>query len=292
MNELIDRTFTKAFSSARTDNVKFDISGLGVKIDEILTGTQIKMAKKGKNKQNLYEKIGGELQGDLGNLLAQLKRADTDVGTISVKTFGKKRTFDALKQMLTVRNKLSDIVSQKGEGAFVAKELMDEIDKVIDTPTGGSGQFKKFLDDARKLTKEKTDVINFTSLGTLFDRNAGLNVMKTMKSLYDGNINATDLKLLKNFMRVSKEGGTKAVSQANNIKTMENIQDGFIQYTLQNIDTGATLIKDIAKDQELFNLLVPNANTRKALLTFTDKQNWLKNSATVKAMERELVDRC
>lgn len=290
MNELIDRTFTKAFSSARTDNVKFDISGLGVKIDDILTGTQIKMAKKGKNKQNLYEKIGGELQGDLGNLLAQLKRADTDVGTISVKTFGKRRTFDALKQMLTVRNKLSDIVSQKGEGAFVAKELMDEIDKVIDTPTGGSGQFKKFLDDARKLTKEKTDVINFTSLGTLFDRNAGLNVMKTMKSLYDGNINATDLKLLKNFMRVSKEGGTKAVSQANNIKTMENIQDGFIQYTLQNIDTGATLIKDIAKDQELFNLLVPNANTRKALLTFTDKQNWLKNSATVKAMERELVD--
>ena len=91
MNELIDRTFTKAFSSARTDNVKFDISGLGVKIDEILTGTQIKMAKKGKNKQNLYEKIGGELQGDLGNLLAQLKRADTDVGTISVKTFGKKK---------------------------------------------------------------------------------------------------------------------------------------------------------------------------------------------------------
>ena len=290
MNELIDRTFTKAFSSARTDNVKFDISGLGVKIDDILTGTQIKMTKKGKNNQNLYEKIGGELQGDLANLLAQLKRADPNVGTISVKTFDKKRTFDALKQMLTVRNKLSDIVSQKGEGAYVARELMDEIDKVIDTPTGGSSQFKKFLDDARKLTKEKTDVTNFTSLGTLFDRNAGLNVMKTMKSLYDGNINATDLKLLKNFMRISKEGGTKSVSQANNIKTMENIQDGFIQYTLQNMETGAPLLKNIAKEQpELFKLLVPNANTRQALLKFTDRHNWLQNSATVKAMERELV---
>ena len=291
MNELIDRTFTKAFSSARAGNVKFDISNLAVKLDDMLTGTQIKMTKKGQKGQNLYEKIGGDLQGDLGNLLNQLKRADPDVGTISVATFGKKRTFDALKQMLTVRNKLSDIVAQKGDGAYLARELMDEIDKVIDTPSGGSGEFKKFLADARLLTKEKTDVVNFTSLNTLFDRNAGINVMKTMDGIYKGNINATDLKLLKNFMRISKEGGTKSVSQLNNIKTMENIQDGFIQYTLANIDTGAPLLKKIATEKpELFELLVPNKSTRKALLDFTDKHNWLKNSGTVKAMERELVD--
>ena len=291
MNELIDRTFTKAFSSARAGNVKFDISNLAVKLDDMLTGTQIKMTKKGQKNQNLYEKIGGDLQGDLGNLLNQLKRADPNVGTISVATFGKKRTFDALKQMLTVRNKLSDIVAQKGDGAYLARELMDEIDKVIDTPSGGSNEFKKFLADARVLTKEKTDVVNFTSLNTLFDRNAGINVMKTMDGIYKGNINATDLKLLKNFMRISKEGGTKSVSQLNNIKTMENIQDGFIQYTLANIDTGAPLLKKIATEKpELFKLLVPNASTRKALLDFTDKHNWLKNSGTVKAMERELVD--
>jgi len=291
MNELIDRTFTKAFSSARANNVKFDISNLGVKLDDMLTGTQIKMAKKGQKGQNLYEKIGGDLQGDLGNLLNQLKRADPDVGTISVATFGKKRTFDALKQMLTVRNKLSDIVAQKGDGAYLARELMDEIDKVIDAPSGGSAEFKNFLADARVLTKEKTDVVNFTSLNTLFDRNAGINVMKTMDGIYKGNINATDLKLLKNFMRISKEGGTKSVSQLNNIKTMENIQDGFIQYTLANIDTGAPLLKKIATEKpELFKLLVPNASTRSALLKFTDRHNWLKNSGTVKAMERELVD--
>ena len=291
MNELIDRTFTKAFSSARANNVRFDISNLGVKLDDMLTGTQIKMAKKGPKGQNLYQKIGGDLQGDLANLLNQLKRADPDVGTISVATFGKKRTFDALKQMLTVRNKLSDIVAQKGDGAYLARELMDEIDKVIDAPSGGSAEFKKFLADARVLTKEKTDVVNFTSLNTLFDRNAGINVMKTMDGIYKGNINATDLKLLKNFMRISKEGGTKSVSQLNNIKTMENIQDGFIQYTLANIDTGAPLLKKIATEKpELFKLLVPNASTRSALLKFTDRHNWLKNSGTVKAMERELVD--
>jgi len=141
MNELIDRTYTKAFASARVDNVRFDISALGNKIDEVLTGTQIKLTKKGTKGQNLYEKIGGELQGDLSNLLGQLKRADNDVGTIAVKTFGKKRTFDALKQMLTVRNKLGDIVAQKGDGAYIAKELMDEIDKVIDSPSGGSDDF-------------------------------------------------------------------------------------------------------------------------------------------------------
>ena len=249
------------------------------------------MTKKGQKGQNLYEKIGGDLQGDLGNLLNQLKRADPNVGTISVSTFGKKRTFDALKQMLTVRNKLSDIVAQKGDGAYLARELMDEIDKVIDMPSGGSGEFKKFLADARVLTKEKTDVVNFTSLNTLFDRNAGINVMKTMDALYKGNLNANDLKLLKNFMRISKEGGTKSVTQLNNIKTMENIQDGFIQYTLANIDTGAPLLKKIATEKpELFKLLVPNASTRSALLKFTDRHNWLKNSGTVKAMERELVD--
>ena len=291
MNELIDRTFTKAFSSANVGKVRFDISKLGNKIDEILTGTQIKMANKGPKGQNLYEKIGGELQGDLRGLLNQLKKADQDVGTISVAKFGKRQTFDALKQMLTVRNKLSDIVAQKGDGAYVAKELMDEIDKVIDTPSGGSTEFKGFLADARKLTKEKTDVINFTSLGTLFDRNAGVNVMKTMDALYKGNLNATDLKLLKNFMRISKEGGTKAVSQLDNIKTMEDIQDGFIQYTLANIETGGPLLREIAtKKKDLFELLVPNASTRKALLDFTDEHTWLKNSATVKAMERKLLD--
>tara|TARA_R110001599_G_scaffold52504_1_gene146682 strand:+ start:2340 stop:5321 length:2982 start_codon:yes stop_codon:yes gene_type:complete len=291
MNELIDRTYTKAFSSARVDNVRFDISALGNKIDEVLTGTQLKITKKGAKGQNLYEKIGGELQGDLSNLLGQLKRADNDVGTIAVKTFGKKRTFDALKQMLTVRNKLGDIVSQKGDGAYIAKELMDEIDKVIDSPTGGSGDFKKYLADAKLLTKEKSDVINFTSLGTLFDRNAGLNIMKTMDSLYNGNINAGDLSLLKNFMKVSKQGGTKSVQQLDNAQTMTDIQDGFIQYTLSNIDTGAPLLQKMSKEQpELFKLLVPGESTRKALLDFTDKQNWLKNSATVKAMDRELVN--
>jgi len=291
MDELIDRTFKKAFSSARAGNVTFDISILGNKIDDILTGTQIKMAKKGPKGQNLYEKIGGELQGDLRGLLNQLKKADPNVGTISVAKFDKKQTFDALKQMLTVRNKLSDIVAQKGDGAYVAKELMDEIDKVLDTPSGGSPEFKKFLADARKLTKEKTNVVNFTSLGTLFDRNAGLNVMKTMDAIYKGNLNATDFKILKNFMRVSKEGGGKSVSQLNNVKTMEDIQDGFIQYTLANIDTGAPLLKKIATEQpELFKLLVPNGSTRKALLDFTDEHTWLKNSATVKAMERKLLE--
>lgn len=291
MNELIDRTYTKAFATARVDNVRFDISALGNKIDEVLTGTQLKLTKKGAKGQNLYEKIGGELQGDLSNLLGQLKRADNDVGTIAVKTFGKKRTFDALKQMLTVRNKLGDIVAQKGDGAYIAKELMDEIDKVIDSPSGGSDAFKKYLADAKLLTKEKSDVINFTSLGTLFDRNAGLNVMKTMDALYKGNINAGDLGLLKNFMKVSKQGGTKSVQQLDNAQTMTDIQDGFIQYTLQNIDTGAPLLQKMSKEQpELFKLLVPGESTRKALLDFTDQQNWLKNSATVKAMDRELVN--
>ena len=57
MNELIDRTFTKAFSSARANNVRFYISNLRVKLDDMLTGTQIKMTKKGQKGQNLYEKI-------------------------------------------------------------------------------------------------------------------------------------------------------------------------------------------------------------------------------------------
>ena len=46
MNELIDRTYTKAFATARVDNVRFDISALGNKIDEVLTGTQLKLTKK------------------------------------------------------------------------------------------------------------------------------------------------------------------------------------------------------------------------------------------------------
>ena len=57
--------------------------------------------------------------------------------------------------MLTVRNKLSDIVSQKGDGAYVAKELIDEIDRKIDERrASGHKDHWKQLESRKKKVNE------------------------------------------------------------------------------------------------------------------------------------------
>ena len=59
--------------------------------------------------------------------------------------FGKKRVFDSLKQMLTVRNKLSEIAGETGDRNAI--EMIKAIDNTLETPMSGGTNFMKYLKD-------------------------------------------------------------------------------------------------------------------------------------------------
>ena len=287
---LIENKFKLAMQTAKKNKVVFNLKDIVKTAEDILSDVPIKMKEKGVGGTNIYQRIGGELQGDIKNLLTQLRAADPNVGTIAVETFGTKRTYDALKQMLTIRNKLSEIAGESGDKNAIA--MIKAIDNTLETPMNGGKDFMKHLTDARKLVKDKSDVVNYSSLSTLFDRTAGINIDKTMKALYAGKIDAEDINILAKFMNIS-EGVTNQSSkqsiQKTTQKTMQKLQDGFIQFTLQNKETAGKVLQDLMRDNpKLFEKLVPHAGTRQALKDLSIKHAQLNSSGAQQALTQAM----
>jgi hypothetical protein len=287
---LINKTFTLAMQTAKKDKVVFNLANIKETAENVLSNVQIKMAEKSAKGNNVYQRIGGSLQGDIGALLQQLRKADPNVGTIQVETFGTKRTFDSLQQMLSIRNKLSEIAGEAGDKNAI--EMIKAIDATLEKPLSGGTRFLKHLTDARKLTKDKSDIVNFTSLASLFDRRAGLNVEKTMDSIFNGKTNATDINLLAKFMQVA-DGVTdksgKQIIQKSQGKVMKDLQDGFVQYILESGENAGKVLFDLKTNKsKLYEKLVPHAPTREALEKLSLKSAQLQNSGAQKALAQEM----
>ena len=287
---LIDKTFTLAMQTAKKDKVVFNLGDIRETAENLMSQVQIKMAKPDAKGNNVYQRIGGELNGDIGALLNQLRKADENVGTIAVETFGTRRTYDAVKQMLTVRNKLQEIAGEAGDKNAIA--MIKAIDKTLESPMNGGTEFLKHLGSARKLVKDKSDIVNFTSLASLFDRSAGLNGQKTMEAIFNGNMNATDINILAKFMQVA-EGVTdksgKQVLQKSQAKVMKNLQDGVIQTILESGENAGKVLSDFKINKPaLYEKLVPHAPTRKALEDLSLKSSQLQNSGAQKALAQAM----
>ena len=76
---LIDRTFTLAMQTAKKDNVVFNLKNIQETADNVLTGIQTKLVNQDKKGNNIYQRIGGELQGDIRSMINQLKAMDPNV---------------------------------------------------------------------------------------------------------------------------------------------------------------------------------------------------------------------
>ena len=292
-DKLIEINFQKAFQSVRKNNVGFNIQGIVSKADEVLNGIQIKLQEKvGGN--NVYERIGGELQGDLKNLITQLKRADPNVKTIAVTKFDEKKTYDSLKQMLEIRNKLQRI-AKEGGGDRNAIDLIKMIDDSISNPVGvkNNSEFMKYLTEARLLVKNRSNIANFSALAGLFDKTASINYSKTIARIFDGSLNAEDVRMLKSWMNVTEEGlnkhSSKKVLQEASKKSIIDFQDGFIHHLFGDMGTAAKKINAI--DEELLNELVPSKQVQAKLKEFARNFNWLdESSGAVKALDRKLLN--
>ena len=287
---LIDRTFTLAMQTAKKDNVVFNLKNIQETADNVLVGIQGKLARKDKKGNNIYQRIGGELQGDIRAMINQLKAMDENVGTIAVNKFGQKRVFDSLKQMLAVRNKLSEIAGEAGDKNAI--ELIKAIDNTLENPIQGGTSFLKYLKEARQLTKDKADIVNYTSLAQLFDRKGNINITKTMDGIFDGKTNAEDINLLVKFMNVASgvnERTGKRIIQKNTADMMKTLQDGFVQYILQQKDNAGKVISDLKIDKKgLYEKLIPHAPTRDALEKLALKQSQLSQSGAVKALKQSM----
>ena len=287
---LIDKTFTLAMQTAKKDKVVFNLANIKETAENVMSNVQIKMAEKSTKGNNVYQRIGGQINGDIGALLQQLRKADPNVGTIQVETFGTKRTYDSLKQMLSIRNKLSEIAGEAGDRNAI--EMIKAIDATLEKPLSGGTNFLKHLTDARKLVKDKSDIVNFTSLASLFDKRAGLNVEKTMDSIFNGKTNATDINLLAKFMQVA-DGVTdksgKQIIQKSQGKVMKDLQDGFVQYVLESGENAGKVLFDLkANKSKLYEKLVPHGPTREALEKLSLKSAQLQNSGAQKALAQEM----
>ena len=287
---LIEKTYTLAMQTAKKDKVVFNLKDIQETAGTVLAGVQGKMAKPDKTGKNVYQRLGGELQGEIKNLLTQLRAMDPEVGTIAVEKFGKKRVFDSLKQMLTVRNKLSEIAGETGDRNAI--EMIKAIDNTLEKPMSGGTNFMKYLKEAKQLTKDKNDIVNFTSLSSLFDKRAGLNVDKTMQSIFEGKTNAQDINLLAKFMQVAEgvnDKSSKQLIQKTTGKVMKDLQDGFVQYILNSGEkAGKTLFDLKVNKPDLYNKLVPHAPTRKALEDLSLKASQLQNSGAQQALKQAM----
>ena len=287
---LIDKTYTLAMQTAKKDKVVFNLKDIQETAGTVLAGVQGKMAKPDKTGKNVYQRLGGELQGEIKNLLTQLRAMDPEVGTIAVEKFNKKRVFDSLKQMLTVRNKLSEIAGETGDRNAI--EMIKAIDNTLETPMSGGTNFMKYLKEAKQLTKDKNDIVNFTSLSSLFDKRAGLNIDKTMASIFEGKTNAQDINLLAKFMQVAEgvnDKSSKQLIQKTTGKVMKDLQDGFVQYILNSGEkAGKTLFDLKVNKPDLYNKLVPHAPTRKALEDLSLKASQLQSSGAQKALTQAM----
>ena len=287
---LIDKTYALAMQTAQKDKVVFNLKDIQDTAGTVLAGVQGKMARKDSTGNNVYQRLGGELQGDIKNLLTQLRAMDPEVGTIAVEKFNKKRVYDSLKQMLTVRNKLQEIAGETGDRNAI--EMIKAIDNTLEKPLSGGTNFMKYLKEAKQLTKDKNDIVNFTSLSSLFDKRAGLNIDKTMASIFEGKTNAQDINLLAKFMQVAEginDKSSKQMIQTTTNKVMKNLQDGFVQYILNSGEkAGKTLFDLKVNKPDLYNKLVPHAPTRKALEDLSLKASQLQNSGAQKALAQAM----
>jgi len=287
---LINRTFTLAMQTAKKDNVVFNLKNIQETAENVLVGIQGKLARKDKKGNNIYQRIGGELQGDIRAMINQLKSMDENVSTIAVNKFGQKRVFDSLKQMLAVRNKLSEIAGEAGDKNAI--ELIKALDNTLENPISGGTSFLKYLKEARQLTKDKADIVNYTSLAQLFDRKGNINITKTMDGIFDGKTNAEDINLLVKFMNVASgvnERTGKRIIQKNTADMMKTLQDGFVQYILQQKDNAGKVISDLKIDKKgLYEKLIPHEPTRKELEKLALKQSQLSQSGAVKALKQDM----
>ena len=105
---LIDKTYALAMQTAQKDKVVFNLKDIQDTAGTVLAGVQGKMARKDSTGNNVYQRLGGELQGDIKNLLTQLRAMDPEVGTIAVEKFNKKNynslvaNFEKLFSSLTI----------------------------------------------------------------------------------------------------------------------------------------------------------------------------------------------
>ena len=299
-NELIDEAYKKAFNTAGSDSVVFDLTPLKTIARDIQLGTQIRTTPKRVDKAGRAIDAKGRLiptpttraEGELSGELKEITNAlinvlDPKVSKLVVKDQGKKKSFDALSQLKGLRDRASRLMNDQNDSKS-AKLIVDAIDEILENPVGGSKEFLKFYDEAKTLVKLKSDTLNASNIASMFSRKSDVMPNELAEKFWTGQFSSRDWDY---FTKMAKgAAGNKPDAKIAAQQLIADVQDGFITWLYQNPAKTQERIRNIMEaDSDLFAKIVPDIGDRKALENISQKSSWLQSDGVQAAMNRRMT---
>jgi len=300
-NELIDAAYQKAFNTAGSQNVVFDLTPAVKVAQRIQQGTQIRtrpprtdsigrpIDAQGRQTAAPTTRAEGELSGELQAITnALINIIDPNVSKLVVKD-GKtnaKTAFDSLKQLKALRDRASKLIQTDDSKA--GRELVEAIDQVLNNPRGGSKEFLTFYDEAKTLAKLKADTLNASNIASMFSRKSEVMPNELAQKFWQGEFTSKDWDF---FTKMSQNAaGNKPEAKIAAQQLIADVQDGFITWLYQNPAKTQERIRQIMDaDGDLFAKMVPNAADRAALEELAQATSWVQNSGIQSTVKRRLT---
>ena len=297
-NELIDTAYQKAFNTAGSQNVVFNLTPAIEAAQKIQLGTQIRtrpkrqdsigrpIDAKGRQTAAPTTRAEGELSGELQAITnALINIIDPNISKLVVKD-GKtnaKTAFDSLRQLKALRDRASKLIQTDDSKA--GRELVEAIDQVLDNPTGGSKEFLTFYNEAKTLAKLKADTLNASNIASMFSRKSEVMPNELAQKFWEGKFTAKDWDF---FTKMSQNAaGNKPEAKIAAQQLIADVQDGFITWLYQNPAKTQERIRQIMDaDGDLFAKMVPNAADRAALEELAQATSWVQNDGIQAAISR------
>tara|TARA_B100000282_G_scaffold66397_1_gene44709 strand:- start:16290 stop:19394 length:3105 start_codon:yes stop_codon:yes gene_type:complete len=299
-NELIDEAYKKAFNTAGSDSVVFDLTPLKSIARDIQLGTQIRTTPKRVDKAGRAIDAQGRLiptpttraEGELSGELKEITNAlinvlEPKVSKLVVKDQGKQKSFDALSQLKGLRDRASRLMNDQNDSKS-AKLIVDAIDEILENPVGGSKEFLKYYDEAKTLVKLKSDTLNASNIASMFSRKSDVMPNELAEKFWTGQFSSRDWDY---FTKMAKgAAGNRPDAKIAAQQLIADVQDGFITWLYQNPAKTQERIRTIMEaDSDLFAKIVPDIGDRKALENISQKSSWLQSDGVQAAMKRDMT---
>jgi len=320
--QIIDTTYEKAFHSAETQNVRFDLSGVVNVAKEIQQGIQIGAQKKTtttSTPSSLLDSTGKampsvktttrtgadtvrsrELQGELKSITDKLiSIVDPNVTNQTVKSVsqsGRKETVSSFKQLKDLRDQVQDLMGRaEGSDLNSASKLLKSMDDLIvngvenGAVTGGSDAWRTLYKEAGQLVKQRSDAKNFTSIGQIFSNQANITPQAVADRLLNGGLTDETFTILQNMVRTTAVTETeKKTADA----LIRNIKDSFVAQVIRDPENSVDLIVQMKKrDKALFNkLLDGDKNLISAMDDFVTTSQQLQSGPVYAALKDEQMN--
>ena len=287
---MIDKAYQKAFSLADAEKVVFDLTNVQKIAQDLQMGVQTRKQPQ-KNAKGQFTKTEtiraqGELAGELENITNQLINViNPRVSKLVVADKGKNLSFDALKQIKSIRDRASALVKDDDTGQMM--QLVKAIDDAIDNPTGGGQTWKTAWQEAKDLVSLKNDVRNASNIASMFSRKSEVMPDSLAQKFWTGEFGAKDWDYMERMVKTASAGNGNARIAANAL--VNDVRDGMLSWVYQNPALAADRLATLKNAPDgLWQKIVPKAEDRAALERVIQENTWLQSDGIQKVVARRM----